>query len=131
MFLPRNDRLLLHKLKSVQGEEYNYIVIDLDQKITCRCFGQQQKDVEKAYASDLWEKLPKNKLATSSSLDYLISIGMVKKVNSGPVYKVTPQGWRNSSVREHEIVVAVITHVLFPSLVAFVTTLLTLTIRGI
>lgn len=123
------DVKLLCRLKRAQ-EDLNAFVL-LSEGSVRPCPGFYASDVDRALQSSrkpLRLRIPPAFL--DASLSRLLGLGLLEKPSSGPVYRVTYDGWFARRVRVREILRLIVTHVLFPSLVAFLTTLFTLWLAG-
>lgn len=59
-------------------------------------------------------------------MQYLIDNNLVSKTRVPYIYQLKYIGKENSYLRLRDLLSAIITHIIFPSLVAFITTLITL-----
>lgn len=129
MVLYDPDIRLLCRLKRVQEELNAFVLLDGDGVRPCPGF--YASDVDRALQSSrkpLRLRIPPAFL--DASLSRLLSLGLLEKPSSGPVFRVTYDGWFARQVRAREVLGLIVTHVLFPSLVAFLTTLFTLWLAG-
>ena len=59
------------------------------------------------------------------TLNHLIKEGYVKRIGLSASYQLTHTGWNVTSAIRHDFLMLVVTHFAFPSLVAFLTTMIT------
>ena len=116
MILPKIDKKVLKLMKEVQNSEFCYVAIDF-------------RSVQNAFSNTIGETIKYSVASLHASLNYLQDNQFIVKPNSGPVYQVTHIGWYQGFIRRSEVLHMLLTHVAFPSLVAFITTLLTLFIQ--
>ena len=129
MVLYSTDTKLLCSMKHAQGTLSGYVLVtDSDVRY---CPGCYMADVNRALDSPQNTRALKlSKAEVRASLDRMVELELLIHPASAPVYQVTYDGWNARQVHIREICKAVVTHVLFPSLVAFITTLLTLSMKG-
>lgn len=127
--LPPPDRRLLRKLKYAQSFENYYVVIDVETMKAYSASGYYQVDAENAVATGKGIALGVSLALLDASIDYLRELGLLDYI-AGPVYQVTHIGWYHPYIRRRELLHNVVTHVLFPSVVAFITALLTILLKG-
>lgn len=128
MYLYPFDRKLLALLKKVQVHEGAYVVLLTDN--TCFQLSKLDpacEDVDCETHTHYPLPAPLFSTTLQNSLNILIEEGLIKRAIMGEFYQVTARGWRNLNIQKHELLKAIVTHVAFPSLVAFITALLTLT----
>lgn len=123
------DVKILSALKKAQQSESDYVFLDLDTSRCWHCSGYYMSDVESAIRHDPDSHFKVRRGSEKPSLDHLIEQGCVART-AGSVYQVTHHGWFNRSVRAKEVLKLIVTHVVFPSAVAFITTLITLWISS-
>ncbi|MGI6721093.1 MAG: hypothetical protein ACOX4I_00830 [Anaerovoracaceae bacterium] len=123
MILCPNDRKLLAFLKRLQRTESGYVLLYTDNALSY-VGGFYYDDVQKAAASypRFFTKIPKTSF--KPTLNSLIEKGLLRRSPVSGVYQVTHDGWNNYYLRRIEVLKLVVTHVAFPSLVAFVTTVI-------
>lgn len=130
MYLIKTDKKLLCTLKQAQESEVNYVYIN-GAYVYC-CHGYTHSDIENAILNDKYKKISITNDSIKPSLKSLIDLGLIKKAPiSASIYQVTHQGFHHSEIRSHEITKIIINNVLFPIIVSFFTTLVTLCIKGI
>lgn len=120
------DIKLLTRLKTAQCSPTHYVVIDYDHLMAFPATGFYHIDVETAIGSGNGISLNISHAELEVSLAYLLKEGCIEKPSSGPVYHVTHSGWYNRYARRRECLRMFLTHILFPMLVAAVTTIFTL-----
>lgn len=129
MVLYSTDITLLGAMKRSQGSLTGYVLVtDTDVRY---CPGCYMVDVTRALDSPQSVHVLKwSPAEVQASLGRMQSLGLLLRPSSAPVFQVTYDGWNARQVRFREIGKAIVTHVVFPSLVALVTTLLTLTLKS-
>lgn len=129
MILYRTDTRLLCAMKRAQGTLNGYVLLtDIDVRY---CPGYYIADVNRALeAPQRVSRLKGSPAEVHAALKRLTELGCLAHPTSAPVYQVTYDGWNARAVRRHEVCKAIVTHVVFPSLVALVTTLLTLSLKS-
>lgn len=129
MVLYDPDVRLLCRMKRVQGELNDFVLISEGSARSCPGF--YAADVDRAMKSSRKPlRLRLSPAFLDASLSRMLSLGLLERPTAAPVYRVTYEGWFVRQVRVREILRLIVTHVLFPSLVAFITTLLTLWLAG-
>lgn len=130
MILYSTDIALLSKMKKAQVSLDGYtLVTNTDVRF---CTGFSTEDVNRAIGNP--QHLTKHNLSSAelyASLDRMVALGLVKKFGNSPTRQVTYDGWNARQVRNREIIKMIVTHIVFPSAVAFFTTLFTLWVQGI
>lgn len=129
MLFPPDIRLL-KTLKKVQGLPTYYVAINTATKQAYMITGCTLADVTNAFNASEGVPIKLSDAELAISLDYLKDQGCIIKPANAPVYQVTHSGWYNGYVRRKEALSLVLTHVLFPSAVAFITTIITLLVRA-
>lgn len=127
MQLFKSDIRILEALKTVQESETCYAIVDFEQKRAYHTTSYYHDAVERAISTNNYVVIRSGEENIAASLLYLAKHGFVVHIG-GPVYQVTHKGWFSKELRRRKIVHSLINHVLFPSLVALITTLLTLLI---
>lgn len=129
MVLYRTDAKLLCRMKRLQGSLDGYVLLtDVDLRY---CPGCSSADANKACESSQRIYAPKlSKTELVASLNRMVGLGLLKRPAYASIYQVTYDGWNARQIRVRELFRAVVTHVLFPSLVALITTLLTLSLKS-
>ncbi len=130
MYLIPSDRKVLSALKKAQSSESAYVAIDYINGYAYHSTSEDHRSVEAAFSTSYRIKLKRSKSELVFALNYMCNHGLLEHVNSGPVYQVTSEGWRNPHMVRMETLNSIVTHVVFPSLVALITTLLTLFIHA-
>lgn len=120
------DVKLIQVLKKAQIYPNYYVAINFDTKQAYTIQWPDHTGVENAFKCSEGIPIRLSDADLEVSLTYLMDQGYIKKPSSGPVYQVTRSGWYDRYVRRREIISLIVTHVLFPSIVALITTLLTL-----
>ena len=129
MVLYDPDVKLLCRMKRAQGELEDYVL--LSEGSARPCPGFYAADVDRALQSSRKPlRLRLSPAFLDASLSRMLSLGLLERPSSAPVYRVTYEGWFAQRVRVREVLRLIVTHVLFPSLVAFLTTLFTLWLAG-
>ncbi len=129
MILPKIDKKVLKLMKEVQNSEFCYVAIDFRNMKMHRSISDTSSSVQNAFSNTIGETIKYSVASLHASLNYLQDNQFIVKPNSGPVYQVTHIGWYQGFIRRSEVLHMLLTHVAFPSLVAFITTLLTLFIQ--
>lgn len=114
----------------MKPEKGRYAVIDPSSGAVYSCDGFYYADVQRAMAGAPAAMLPRitqNEL--EEILDYLAGNRLIRRAPGGPAIHVTQDGWYHRSIRLHDFMQAVVTHIVFPSVVAFLTTIITLMIK--
>lgn len=126
MYLTFNETRILSALKKAQSSLNSYVLVDLDgQKAYC-CSECSHTAANAALEKEAGIKIKASSAEIEAALSFFREEGFLKRPAFARIYQVTYDGWRNRSLRRHEILTTVVTHFLFPSLVAFVTTIVTL-----
>lgn len=125
MELYRTDTKLLTRMKQAQGSLTGYALVT-DTHV-CSCAGFRQSDVDHALESpQRVHRLSLPPDIVKASLVRMDSLGLIRRTGTSPAYQVTYDGWNARSVRVKEVSKLILTHILFPFLVAFLTTVFTL-----
>lgn len=130
MYLVRSDLDVLSTLIKAQSSTSSFVYVDFEK---LRAYGMNSCNhisQEEAISSNKYSSFRCKPNELIDSLSYLQEYELVSQKIHGSVYQVTRTGWRNKASRDHEIMNAILTHFAFPSLVALVTTLLTLFIAS-
>lgn len=122
MLLPP-DRKVLKKLRKVQGSELNFVV--LQDAVAFPAESWESAYVNQALKENGTE-INSGESPLSSCIDSLIRSGCLERAPGGPALQVTHFGWYADCVQRAEWFKLLLTHVAFPALVSFTTTLLTL-----
>lgn len=126
MILYPPDIKLLKTLKDAQAIPTYYVVIDVESLQAFQATGYYHTDVQTAVRGGAGVPIRLSRADLEISLGYLVENGYVSKPASAPVYQVMRPGWYSRYVRRSEMLRLILTHILFPSAVAFITTLITL-----
>lgn len=125
MHLFKSDIRILETLKKVQKSEECYVYVDIPNKRAYFSTSYYHDAVINAVSTNDYVSIESHNESISASLRYLEKHGLISTI--GPsVYQVTHLGWFNKEVMRRELIHSLITHILFPSIVALVTTLLAL-----
>ena len=122
------DIKLLKTLKKAQSVPNYYVAINTHTMQAYTTTGYYTDDVDTAFKGTDGVPIKLSEADLEVSLQYLLKHEFITKPSSGSVYQVTRSGWYNRYVRRREILSLILTHVLFPSVVAFITTIITLII---
>ena len=120
------DIKLLKTLKEAQGIPTYYVVIDENSMQAFQCTSYHHSDVETAINGGQGIPIRLSRADLEISLQYLLENKYITRPAMAPVFQVLRPGWYNRYVRRREIIQAIVTHIVFPSIVALITTLLTL-----
>lgn len=131
--LPKDARTLLTAIKNVQTSLSSYVYIDIyNQRVypiseinieeTSRTIGN---DIFSSY-NDIFSSYKVKSCDFKETMQYLIDNNLVSKTKVPYIYQLKYIGRENSYLRLRDLLSAIITHIIFPSLVAFITTLITL-----
>lgn len=126
MFMYKYDKRVLKHCKSVQKSIDKYVLICTENATLQHCDGPYTTDTDKASLTEPVFKLGIPAIYCEPALKHLIETGCIKRMHAGDVYQVTYTGWFSRELRRSELANKIMTHFLFPSLVAFITTILTL-----
>ena len=124
------DKKVIKALKAAQYTDAAYVYID---PLSMECYHLadiSHKDIESVMGYPSVSKIKIPPAFLYSSLKNLEQDGYIRKPLSKDIYQVTYNGWFAASVRRSEILKLIMTHVVFPSAVALVTTILTLLINS-
>lgn len=125
MHIYKTDRRILKAAKEAQADPDGWFVIDPETMLIYRSSGYYMKDVRLAKEGTAVSRLKIDPRFFWDAMDNLKSSGLIA-TPGGEAFQVTYHGWNYHVVRREEIVSRLLTHVAFPSLVAFITTLVTL-----
>lgn len=124
MYIYPDDRKVLKQMIKAQETQSCCVILDTD-----NCF-HHCSNAEYGFEN---EALANRTFSTQLSptvfdnaLKHLQKEGYIKHLGFSPYYQVTYDGWNVMSVQKHDIIMLIVTHFLFPSAVAFITTLITL-----
>lgn len=126
MFLVKTDRKILKACCELQSCHGSYLFIDQQLPRIYRSPSYDFEDVRRSIASDNFVEVPVSWSVLDSSIQFLIANGFLNTTEVSGIFQVSHDGWIYEDVHRHEFVMLVLTHVLFPSFVAFVTTVITL-----
>lgn len=130
MNIYKTDRKILRIVKKAQGSLGKYVYIDVFNPCIYHLEGSDIENRNRAFAENPFSKLKFDTDTIHLSIQNLMDADLLNSFSSG-IYQVTYHGWNYRAVRRSEIVNKLVTHILFPSLVAFITTLITLLISSI
>lgn len=120
------DVKVLRALKAAQYSDQFYVYVDTSSGEFYHLKSTKQKDVDSVLNRSSVSKVRNKKGFLSSSLSNLVEEKCLQKPTMGDIYQVTYHGWQLPSAIRSERIKLVLTHVAFPSLVALITTILTL-----
>lgn len=129
MYLPPPDKKLLKAMVAAQKSEGAFVVINYD---TMRAYFSSSV----GFKSDLIAmecdanrvNIPIPKSSLQGTLDSLQHYGLINRKSQGSNYanyQVTHYGFTHRAIRIHNAWSAIISHIVFPSIVAFITALIT------
>lgn len=122
------DVKVLRALKAAQYSEQFYVYVNTESGDCYHLNSLSREAVEFALSHQSVSKIKNRKGFLSSSLDNLQKESCIDKPAMGDLYQVTYDGWQLPSAKRAERRKLIVTHVAFPSLVALITTILTLLI---
>lgn len=125
MILYKSDRDMLSALRTAQGDEAHWVVPDKEHFCCYQSSGWESSHVEHAYKHSSPVRISVDAPSFDPSIEYLISTGLLSRKGSSPALHVTHLGWINRSITKAKIAELLLTHAAFPSIVAFLTVLLT------
>lgn len=132
MYLFPPDHKLLNACKHAQMREDKYVfVYPTSNKVSLYhldSFYHEHVDAALNHDPDITIRIPD--YTSRPTLNSLVSNGLLNRVASGDIYQVTHLGWYNNRLEFSTWLKLVITNVLFPAIVAFITTVLTLFLNG-
>lgn len=124
--LPKDARTLLTAIKNVQTSLNSYVYIDIYNQ---RVYPISEINIEKTrrtIGNDIFSSYKVKSCDFKETMQYLIDNNLVSKTRVPYIYQLKYIGKENSYLRLRDLLSAIITHIIFPSLVAFITTLITL-----
>lgn len=130
MILYRNDIRMLRVMKRAQSSLNRYVLLHdgaFYPVATLTHFSAE----DAISMPERAVKIPISKPLHPYILNRLIELGLINKPVMADIYQVTYDGWEAHQVRRQEVFHTIVTHFMFPSLVALITTLLTLWIQKI
>lgn len=130
MILVSSDLRVLFTLIKAQSSVANYVYVDSENMRAYHMARLEHSCQEEALESNRYLVFNCKPEELEDSLVYLQECGLIARKAFGCIYQVTRIGWRNKAARDREVIDAILTHFAFPSLVALVTTLLTLFIAA-
>lgn len=124
--LPKDARNLLKSIKKVQTSLNDYVYIDY---LSQRIYPVSNISIEldrKAIENNIYSTFKVQPSNFHGTMQYLIDNNLVKKSGASYHYQLSYLGRENSYLTRCEIMRAILTHIVFPSVVAFITTIITL-----
>lgn len=121
----KTDRKILKAAKEAQQTLDGYFVIDPEKLFVYHSKSYYIEQVNEAKEGNPIRKLRIDSRYYQEAINNLAAEGLIKKYTRD-TYQVTYQGWHNQAVRREERFKLMLTHVAFPSVVALITTLITL-----
>ena len=129
MYMYPTDKQRLRLLIKAQKREDQYVVLSADH-LVYHSDTFSSDSVDKAMVSDPYiARIPEDSF--EPALRSLQNNEYVQRIGSSPFFQVTHRGWNVLSAMRNDWIRLILTHVVFPSIVAFVTTLITLLINGL
>ena len=124
------DVKVLKALKAAQYSEQFYVYVDAESGECYHLKSKSYEEINSVSNNPSVSKIKNKKGFLSSSLSNLVEEKCLNKPLTGNIYQVTYIGWLLPSVRRAERRKLILTHVAFPSLVALITTILTLLVSS-
>ena len=125
------DVKVLRALKAAQYSEQFYVYVDAESGECFHLKSVTREDVDSALRHQSVSKIKNKKGFLSSSLSNLQREQCIEKPAMANIYQVTYNGWQLPSARRAERRKLILTHVVFPALVALVTTVITLLVSSV
>ena len=126
MNLTPPEKKLLKNMIKVQGSLSCYVVFGTDNHMY-RATGLSREDADNAVTTNTFSIPVKlSDPVLQATLQHLRSNGLILRPVMAEIYQVTYEGWYNAYILRSEKLSSFLNHFLFPCLVAFFTTLLTL-----
>ena len=124
------DVKVLKALKAAQYSEQFYVYVNTESGECYHLKSTSHEDIDSVLGRQSVSIVKNKKGFLSSSLSNLQKEGCVVKPMMGDIYQVTYNGWQLQAAIRSERRKLILTHVAFPSLVALITTILTLLISS-
>ena len=124
--LPKDARALLTAIKNVQTSLSSYVYIDIYSQRVYPISTINIEETNRVIESDIFSSYKVKSCDLKETMQYLIDNNLVSKTRVPYIYQLKYIGKENSYLRMRDLLSAIITHIIFPSLVAFITTLITL-----
>lgn len=124
--LPKDARTLLTVIKNVQTSLSSYVYIDIYSQRIYPISEINIEETNRIIESDIFSSYKVKSCDFKETMQYLIDNNLVSKTRVPYIYQLKYIGKENSYLRMRDLLSAIITHIIFPSLVAFITTLITL-----
>lgn len=124
--LPKDARTLLTAIKNVQTSLSSYVYIDIYNQRVYPISEINIEETNRIIESDIFSSYKVKSCDFKETMQYLIDNNLVSKTRVPYIYQLKYIGKENSYLRLRDLLSAIITHIVFPSLVAFITTLITL-----
>ena len=124
------DIRILKACKKAQKDEESYVLIDANNFKCYHCPELSMSASKKALEGEWSSSFSILVTSFNASIEHLIQTGCLVRPALGNIYHVTHAGWFSSHVTRCEIAKLILTHVFFPSFVAFITTIITIWINS-
>lgn len=124
--LPKDARTLLTAIKNVQTSLSSYVYIDIYSQRVYPISTINIEETSRAIENDIFSSYKVRSCDFKGTMQYLVDNNLVSETKVPYIYQLKYIGKENLYLRLHDLLSAIITHIIFPSLVAFITTLITL-----
>nr|DAG17121.1 MAG TPA: hypothetical protein [Caudoviricetes sp.] len=124
--LSKDARTLLTAIKNVQTSLSSYVYIDIYSQKVYPISEMSIENTNKSIGNGIFSSYKVRSCDFKGTMQYLVDNNLVSETKVPYIYQLKYIGKENSYLRLRDLLSAIITHIIFPSLVAFITTLITL-----